>query len=308
MTISEKYDKEIEQGMAKLRLYADAKPEGDWQLTGEKNGVKLYAKKPEDPNEPMIYRGDYLYKGASHLRTVDMTTPSIFSSSRRVYDSRFEGSEIRLIRSRYSSISYGQSKAVWPITPRDFSTLTLRDVTDDVTYFGLFSVVDDEINPPVEGYIRGKMVCTGWKISRVSNGMMITFINQLDLCGSVPTAVAKSTLQQMPLCTYKLAQYHDKYGFPPSMSLVDGVSVQYLGEDFDHTSVTYNLKLDSTTEIQQTVAEVVCCDKMFSKGFEVVVKGQAWFETVPSNASHTVRISHVSGPVTIQIVGKKKNK
>jgi hypothetical protein len=135
--------------------------------------------------------------------------------------------------------------------------------------------------------------------------MLITFINQMDLCGSVPVALARSTLQQMPTCTAKLAQYHDKYGFPPCTEVHTD---QYLGEDFDHSTATYTLQLKGDGN-EKTAAEIVCCDKMFSKGFQVSVQGgQAQFETVPSKASQTVRISHVSGAVTIQVVGKKKNK
>jgi hypothetical protein len=190
-------------------------------------------------------------------------------------------------------------------SPRDFSLLTLREVHDQVTYFGLFSIVNDEINPPVEDFVRGNLVCTGWKISRVPQGMMITFINQMDLCGSVPVALARSTLQQMPTCTAKLAQYHDKYGFPPCTEVHN---VQYLGEDFDHATATYTLQLKGDGDNDKVAAEIVCCDKMFSKGFQVVVQGNAQYETVPSKASQTVRISQVSGAVTIQVVGKKKNK
>ncbi|ORZ14669.1 hypothetical protein BCR42DRAFT_56295 [Absidia repens] len=320
MTIPEpapiRHQKVIDDGMANLEKYADSSLEG-WQFVSEKNGVKLYSRKPEDPSQPMIYRGDYHYaKAPAHLSPIDATTPIIFASSRKTFDSRFDDSEIRVIRSRYSSISYGKSKAVWPITPRDFSTVTLRSFDDETAYFGLFSAVDDEINPPVEGYVRGQLVCTGWKIYRdhTNGGLMIILINQTDLAGSVPPALAKSTLQQMPLLTAKLAQYHDKYGTPPNTTMVPATPVNYLGEDFDHISQTYTLHLGYSPEKDEktdgAAADIKCCDLMYAKGFDVQVQGQAQYEVTKStkkNSYSVVHVSHVVGSVTIQIV-KSKNK
>ncbi|KAI8079918.1 uncharacterized protein BX664DRAFT_388876 [Halteromyces radiatus] len=294
---------ELEDKMVLMKHYVNS-PLNEWQVTSEKNGLILSHQKSNHPSGAVVFRGDYHYRNVN-LRPLDMSSIIIFSTCRRQWDSKFDGSEIRVIRSRYSSLSYGKTKATWPAVPRDFSTITLRQVEQDGTlYFGLFSIEDDEINPPVAGFVRGQVICSGWKISRYQNGLMLTFINQLDMGGSVPPLLAKPTLQQVPQCVQKVTQYHDKYGFPPTTTIYH---CQFLGEDFDHHSATYTLHLAPQKESNNTDAEVLCCHRMFPNGFDVVVvQGHLKYTILQQNTNQLVQLSNLEDKVTLQIIGKKK--
>ncbi|CAO3640336.1 unnamed protein product [Cunninghamella blakesleeana] len=295
----------IDNGMALFKKYTSSLD--GWQLSNEKNGVKLYSRKPDNPNEPLLVRGECDYPDTKGLRPIDLSTCVIFPSARRVWDSRFEDSEVRVIRSRYSYICYAKSKPNWPVKPRDFSTITLREISDDAVYLGIFSVEDENLIPQVEGYVRATILCSGWKIARSGKGMRLTYISQIDFKGAIPPVLVKAVMQQIPTCAYKVKQYHEKYGFPPTTT---DITAQYLGEDFQHEKVSYSLRLDKNKEDphSKNAADILCSREMFSKGFDIAIQGDADYDVIDQHPHKLVKIFNVQSPTTIYIVGKKKNK
>ncbi|KAI9299817.1 hypothetical protein BJ944DRAFT_171824 [Cunninghamella echinulata] len=297
----------LDNGMALFKKYTSSLD--GWQLTSEKNGVKLYSRKPDNPNEPVLVRGECEYTEAKDVRPVDLSTCAIFPSARRVWDSRFEDSEVRMIRSRYSYICYARSKPNWPVKPRDFSTITYREVTEDATYLGIFSIEDETLIPQVEGYVRATILCSGWKFAKNENGkgLKLTYISQIDFKGTVPPVIVKAVMQQIPLCAYRVKQYHEKYGFPPTTT---NITAHFLGEEFQHEKATYVLKLDKHPSNSQSknTADILCCRDMFSKGLDIAIHGDADYDVVDQGIHKLVRIFNVQALTTVYIVGKKKNK
>lgn len=190
---------------------------------------------------------------------------------------------------------------------RDFSQVSSREVSDDAVYYGTFSVIDDELNPPVAGFVRGHVECSGLKVSRDTSGdggWMISMVVQADSGGSIPAMVAQRTFQTMPLVTQAYGDYYSQFGFPPTATLPE--SIEFLGENFDHEKALYTLHLGGGGTEDQV--EVVCCQRMFPEGFDVEVQGDAVYdvdETIKKPHSVVV-IRQLVGSVTILIVGKYK--
>ncbi|KAI8331875.1 hypothetical protein BC941DRAFT_474615 [Chlamydoabsidia padenii] len=296
----------IDRGMKELRRYADSTLDG-WQITGEKNGVKLYSRKPDIPHSPMIYRGDFYYAGDlmmnNNVRPLDISTAFTLHSIRKFVDSRLGASDVRVIRSRYSVMSYVQSLSSWPIGSRDFSQVNHREFDDNVAYFGSFSVVDDDINPPVPGYIRAHTTCSGIKVSRdtIDGGWMFTLITQLNPGGFIPTMIVHRSLQTLPASIHRYGDYFDRFGFPPTATLGDDDNIEFLGEDFDHSTTLYTLHLGC--KVESGGVEIKCCDRMFPKGFKVEIQGKGQYRMVELKPHKVIQLGRLMGSVTVLVSG-----
>lgn len=82
-----RHEKVLERGMTNLKKYVDSTLD-EWKYTGTKNNVRLYSRKPEIPQTPMIYRGDYHFAAdptmVEHVRPVDLSSAFVSQSIRKV--------------------------------------------------------------------------------------------------------------------------------------------------------------------------------------------------------------------------------
>jgi hypothetical protein len=132
----------------------------------------------------------------------------------------------------------------------------------------MISVQDDSI-PDTSGTVRGKLFISGWKIFIAENDKIgITYINQVDLAGYIPASFLKKLLQQIPLCAGKVRDYITDFGFVPTT--VVGKYVEFKGEEFDHDKRRYTLELIG----DGGSVEILCSEKMYSKGVQVILKGE----------------------------------
>lgn len=92
----------IDNGMALFKKYTSSL-EG-WQLNSEKNGVKLYSRKPDNPNEPLLVRGECEYPDTKDLRPIDLSTCVIFPSARRV---------CKIIKTKHDHYKYIHKKNIY---------------------------------------------------------------------------------------------------------------------------------------------------------------------------------------------------
>ncbi|KAI8066631.1 hypothetical protein BC940DRAFT_239946 [Gongronella butleri] len=307
-----RHQETLDRGMATFKKLSGSLD--GWQFKEEKNGVKLYSRPADTPGEPIIVRGDYHYADAKDVTPLNFSSITSFPGARRVWDSRFDDADTLLIRSRYSAILHTKTKPSWPASARDFLNVTLRDYHGDVMYTCSFAVVDDELKPPVDGYVRGSIIIGGmryWK--HPEGGLGISYITQVSFGGLIPPALAKSILQQIPLCAGRMADYCRKYGFPACALFHRG---RFNGESYDHDKRAYTVAVvqDDENDNDDTNAsneahdiEIECCQQMFSKGIQVLIDGKADYTIVPSPGTphQKVLISNVQDHVRITVAPKK---
>jgi hypothetical protein len=129
-------------------------------------------------------------------------------------DDKFDVAELKQMYNINEALFWSKVKTPWPISPRDLSAASLREMSEDTSYTVMVSVEDDSI-PAVSGCVRSNLFISGWKVYKVDGGVAITYITQIDLAGSIPTAFLKSVQQQVPLCAGSVIKYIKDHGFPP---------------------------------------------------------------------------------------------
>lgn len=72
-------------------------------------------------------------------------------------DEKYEVSEVKEMFTHLESLFWVKLKAPWPVSPRDFVGVALRDFDEDVCYVSMSSV-EDPIAPPVSGCVRGTLL------------------------------------------------------------------------------------------------------------------------------------------------------
>lgn len=163
----------------------------------------------------------------------------------------------------------------------------------------MISVEDDKI-PHTSGTVRGKLLISGWKVFfAIDQQIGITYINQVDLAGSIPASFLKKLLQQIPLCAGKVRDYVIQYGFVPTT--VVGKHVEFKGEEFDHDARKYTLELNG----DEGSAEILCSEKMYPNGVQVVLKGNG--EVVEEEDEHRnprILLKDLKGPIHFTIQKK----
>lgn len=194
--------------------------------------------------------------------------------------------------SHWESLFWSKIKAPWPVSPRDFVGIALRDFDDDECYVSMSSIVDDAV-PPVSGCVRGNLMISGWKIKKTENGLALTYITQVDLAGSIPSSFLKSINLQVPLCARKVAEYAKNYGSPPSVLTCNLV---YKKETFDHASRRFQAEVEGqggecTWEVNR---------KMYPNGFKVDAAAP-YDISEAENGNARVIVKNVTGSITVTI-------
>ncbi|KAI8343726.1 hypothetical protein BC941DRAFT_343159 [Chlamydoabsidia padenii] len=256
-----------------------------WEFSQEKDGVKLYSKSVEGSSIPLV-RGDYLLKTTDY--TVEqVATVASLPGARAIWDEKYHSSEIKETFTRYEYLFWVRLSTPWPISNRDFVGCILRDMSADLCYLSMASVEDNSVGA-VSGCVRGNLICSGWKFEKVSEGVQITYVTQVDLAGSIPSSFLRSVQLQVPLCAGKVADYINSYGPPP---VTGELSCEFKKELWDHGKRQHTVHLDG-----QGDASFSFSSKTYPGGVKVNTNcGDAQV------SGNTIQITGVNGPTTVTI-------
>ncbi|CAO3652916.1 unnamed protein product [Cunninghamella blakesleeana] len=257
-----------------------------WEFSQEKDGVKLYSKEIAGSPLPLV-RGEYLLKTKEYTPQQVATVASL-PGCRAIWDEKFHSSEVKEMFTKLESLFWVRLKTPWPISNRDFVGCNLRDYDEDVCYVSMASVEDANV-PEVSGCVRGNLICSGWKLQKVNEGIQITYVTQVDLSGSIPTSFAKNVQTQVPLCAGKVADYVNNYGFPPITG--DITTLTFKKELFDHSKRTHTIDLDGQGDASWSFSS-----KMYPNGVKVnATSGQVEI------TGNTIKVSGINGSTTVTI-------
>lgn len=204
---------------------------------------------------------------------------------------------MRQAYSKHETLFWGKVKTPWPISPRDMSATSLKGFSQDECYYVMTSVEDQAV-PLVSGCVRSHLYISGWKIHKTEAGIALTYITQVDLAGSIPTAFVKSVQQQVPLCAGLVVKYAQDYGFPPTVT-VDG-DAEFKSENFDHAKREYTANVEGTGNSKWLISK-----KMYPNGVKVSLIGSGDAATHQiteiENGNSLVEVNGISGPTTVKI-------
>lgn len=164
----------------------------------------------------------------------------------------------------------------------------------------MVSVKDDQI-PDTSSTVRGELLVSGWKFYKSGqDDIGITYVNQVNLAGSLPSAFLKKLMIQIPLCAGKVRDYINNYGFVPTTVIHDA---EFKGEEFDHDARTYTLELNANSHGS---VETLCSEKMYPKGVKVHLEGEADLtEDTDSHNNPRIYLKNMKGPIKLVIEKKK---
>ncbi|KAF7730724.1 hypothetical protein EC973_001673 [Apophysomyces ossiformis] len=291
MTVLESNNRHAEHNRKALEEFKTLSASLDgWTFSTEKDGVKLYSKDVPGASIPIV-RGDIVFKTTEYT-VKDVASVATIPGCRKIWDEKYDESEIKELFTAFESLFWVKLKAPWPISPRDFAACSLRDLEDDVSYIVMSSVKDDSI-PERKGCVRGDLKISGWKIYKVDGGVAVTYITQVDLAGSIPSSFLKSVQLQVPLCAGKVVDYIQKYGFPPT---VQTCTATYKSETFNHDKREHVAEIDGEGEVSWLVSNT-----MFPNSVKVNVSGNGQPEIVEEGKNRKVIVRGINGPATIKI-------
>ncbi|KAI8365283.1 uncharacterized protein BYT42DRAFT_649208 [Radiomyces spectabilis] len=287
MVVLESNNRHAEHTRKSLQYLKDlsASLEG-WEFSSEKNGVKLYTKQVEGLAMPMV-RGDTVLQ-TTEFTPRDVASVATLPGARKIWDEKYDTSEVKEQYTPSETFFWVKLKAPWPVSPRDFAGTAIRDLSDDVCFVVMSSVVDPMI-PEVSGCVRGHIVVSGWKFYKTEGGIGLTYITQVDLAGSIPTSFLKNIQLQVPLCAGKVAEYIKEYGFPPHTISCTATMKK---ETFDHGKREHIIELDGTGG-----GEWVISRKMYPNGVKVHIDGQGESQVIDNK----LVVKGIQGPATIKI-------
>lgn len=286
-----------------------------WEFSQEKDSVKLYSKAVPDSPIPIV-RGDIILKTDKFTPwdvAVVATQPGCRKICKSIYrqplsiakltyrsgDEKFDVSEVKEVFTCFESLFWVKLKAPWPISPRDFAGVALRDMDRELCYVSMSSVEDAAI-PPVSGCVRGNLIVSGWKLGKVPEGVSITYITRVDLAGSIPSSFLKTVQQQIPLCAGKVAEYVQSYGFPPA---IVHTTATYSPESFDHGKREFSVTVDKAPNVDASEAKWLTSFQMYPNGINVSLSSDdATFEIVDAeHGNKWVHVKNITGPTTVKI-------
>jgi hypothetical protein len=215
-----------------------------------------------------------------------------FDFNRTVGDEKFDTSDVKQMFNRHESLFWCKLKTPWPISPRDMSATILREISQDECYIVMTSVVDDKI-PAVSGCVRANLIISGWKIIKTDAGVAITYITQVDLAGSIPTAFLKSVQQQVPLCAGLVVKYIKDHGYAPTDT---DCTAEFKAESFDHAKKEYSCNLEGEGECKWLISK-----KMYPGGVKVHVAGNGTVEIIEDDGNRIAVVKDINGPTTVKI-------
>ncbi|KAI8064263.1 uncharacterized protein B0P05DRAFT_554754 [Gilbertella persicaria] len=289
MTVTSPHSETARKAMALLKEYADNLD--GWHLSQEKDCVKLY-NKTVDTSPVAIVRGETVLEGHTYTPQ-QVATVATLPGCRKIWDEKYDTSEIKAMYGRYEALFWVKLKAPWPVSPRDMAATSYREISEDECYIVMTSV-QDVLIPPVSGCVRANLMISGWKIVKTEVGVAITYITQVDLAGSIPSSFLKSIQQQVPLCAGSVVKYIQEHGYAPTSV---ECSAEFKSESFEHAKKEYAASLDGVGNCSWLISR-----KMYPSGFKVSLTGTASEQTEDaSSGDKLLVISGIQGPVTVKI-------
>jgi hypothetical protein len=109
-------------------------------------------------------------------------------------------------------VLYQQYKAPWPVSNRDFVSVSQLFRVGDKVYLGIKSI--DYAHPEVKGVVRGEIFIGGYIIEKVDeNSTSITYISDSDTKGSLPGMIKNSVSEKQGGVASKIGPIMEKEGY-----------------------------------------------------------------------------------------------
>ncbi|KAF8307187.1 Bet v1-like protein [Clavulina sp. PMI_390] len=272
------YEKEL--GVAHEYVKAAAESEDGWTLLGTtKEGVKKEIKNvPGDSSAIPLARGTGIIEGRTPLDLLSVVTQP---GARKNWDPRFIESGPLERYARRSFMFYALQKGALLVQPRDFVGVQNMYEDDDGTLTIVqCSIPNPPIAPDVSGRTRGWMTATGWRLRPLPDGKgtELRYMVKVDPRGSIPTAIVKSVVQDIPQCVANVVQWVSTEGLIPYLSNPSLHSSMRF-ERYDHKDRAYFLGLIAPSLEASPGGEVlefkVDEETKYNGGYEVIIDGEA---------------------------------
>lgn len=195
----------------------------EWSLLFEKKGVTGSRK---------LGSGIICVRGETIL---PYTIPEIYgiisrAERRKQLDSMLETYARVKWFSHHTGVEYLQSKGVWPTAPRDFSNISHWRLLKDGTFVTLGYGEQIEECPERDGFVRGNLIIGGYVMQHVPGGTRILIIVQLNLGGTLPTAVTNLAAQSQPMVLLTMRHILDReYNGKPRPDMSNSLPPTYQG-------------------------------------------------------------------------------
>ncbi|KAI8051784.1 hypothetical protein BDF21DRAFT_392049 [Thamnidium elegans] len=256
-----------------------------WNLVQDnKSGVKVYNK--SDGSAFPLLRGETLLSGSFSAEQVAIV--ATLPGCRKIWDDKFDTAQIKQFYSVDFGLFWSKVKTPWPVSPRDMAAISYTEKTSDSVYIAVQSVKDASI-PEVSGCVRANLLMSGWKITKTNAGIAVSYITQIDLAGSIPTSLLKSSHQQIPLCAGTVTKYLKDHGFPP---IQKECTATIVSESFDHAKKEYAVQWSGQGNSRYEISR-----KMFPSGVKVKITGKAAFE----NKGDLVIVTGINGSAAMKL-------
>jgi len=191
-------------------LKAEFESTEGWQPISTKDGVVMEKKIADDGSAIPMVRGRGIIEG---VKPYHFLTIASHTGARQFWDPRFQGGYALKRFSRRAYKFYTIQKGVLFVQPRDFVGVQDTFFEDDGSIFvAQGSVLEDENTGPVNGRTRGTLHMAGWSIKPKGDGSELSYIVNVNPNGSVPTAIAASVVQQVPLSVPNAIEWCHKEG------------------------------------------------------------------------------------------------
>ncbi|GAA5969661.1 hypothetical protein JCM21900_000799 [Sporobolomyces salmonicolor] len=202
-----------------------ASPEEEWEDQGEREGVHLWRK--ADPNVCLhavpTVKGETVVQGV----TSDAFLGGVVQlpGMRKLWDPRFEDGHQLARYSRSSYAFYTTMKGMgWLVYPRDIVGIQ-KNYGGEVNENGERMVVQTSIEEPErapeqKGKTRATLKLSGWKLTPDGEDLKVTYIVNIALNGSIPTAMVSMVATETPLCTGRARDVYYQHGYAPFVRLI----------------------------------------------------------------------------------------
>lgn len=174
-----------------------------WEYHKEIEGIKIWLK-PSGTGQVK------LSKGIGIINAPPSHTHSMFTNdtTRKEWDSMYNSGNVIEQFDSNTYMGHGAFDAPWPISGRDFTTITRTALLKDGSIFHWSTNHTTPKCPPSTKFVRGKLLYSGLLISPIENGTKsrITYAIGSDPSGSLPAAVAEAAALSQPLCIAAIAK------------------------------------------------------------------------------------------------------
>jgi len=168
-----------------------------WELSYEKRGVNVYQK--YDETSFTILKGVGTVKASLNEVRETIANPE----KRAIWDLFYESGKIlNWIEAEKICIVHICSKSQnWMVWPRDACLCIIQTEHEGGYLIVGKSIEDKELCPEVEGYVRGKVLISGFYVQPLplNEGVLITYIFQVDAGGWLPYNIVNLVNTYQPL-------------------------------------------------------------------------------------------------------------